>query len=191
MLITNTGRRFDFKNITKESIHIPDIIHSLPSLNRFLGHSIRPYSVGEHLVNGLVIAEKLGYTPLQKLYWLIHDFTEAYVGDCPTPLKILIPEFSVIEAQVESAILEKLGLDEPTEEDYKLVKAIDSTMLVIEMRDLTMHDYTEFIGDNVYLNILEDSSFDLNPDEARSREIITRILTASFDSLLKDVNKNK
>lgn len=191
MLITYTGREFDFQNITKESIHIPDIIHSLPSLTRFLGHSIRPYSVGEHLVNGLLITEKLGFTPLQKLHWLIHDFTEAYVGDCPTPLKRLIPEYAEIEAKVESAILEHLGLGELTDEEYKLVKAVDATMLVIEMRDLTLHDYTQFVYDNVYLDIIEDTNFDLNPDEARNREVISRILEAEFNNLIKEVNKCK
>lgn len=191
MLTTNTGRKFDFNNITKDSIHIPDIIHSLPSLNRFLGHSIRPYSVGEHLINGLVIAEKLGYTPLQKLHWLIHDFTEAYVGDCPTPLKVLIPEFSAIEEEVENAILEHLGLEKMSEAEKKLVKAIDVTMLVIEMRDLTLHDYTEFLYDNVYTDIVADSDFELNPKECRDSDVVKHIIDSSLKSLLEEINKNK
>lgn len=184
MLVTNTGRKFDFNNITKDSIHIPDILHALPHLNRFVGHSKRAYSVGEHTLNGYMLANQLGYTPLQKLYWFIHDFTEAYVGDCPTPLKVLLPKFAEIEAEVEMAILEKLELPELSEDDYKLVKAIDLTMLVIEMRDLTLHNHDDFINDLVYDDLANTFNISENNQDTKH---IESMLTQAFDKLIKEV----
>ena len=184
MLKTYTGRIFDFENITKENIYIPDVLHALPSLNRFLGHSSRPYSVGEHTLRGYLMCADLGFTPEQAMYWFIHDFTEAYVGDCPTPLKKLLPNFKDYEAQVEKAILEHLGIEPPTEEEYALVKRIDATMLVLEMRDLTLHDYENFINEDVYLDVLEDVRHKIH-DVIYDTEDIEDSLIETFNNLMK------
>jgi uncharacterized protein len=186
MLVTYTGKHFDFHNITKELIYFPDIFHSLPKLNRFVGHSIRPYSVGEHTFIGLMMAEKMGYTPLQKLHWFIHDFTEAYVGDCPAPLKKLIPQFSEYEEKVENAILERLGLKPLTDEELHLVKRIDFTMLVLEMRDLTLHDWENFIDDYTYLEVLNDDDFKISQQPFDTNEL-ARILEHLFNNLMEEV----
>lgn len=187
MLVTNTGRKFDFTNINAESIYIPDILSALPKLNRFVGHSERAYSVGEHTLYGFYLTEKLGFTPLERLYWFIHDFTEAYVGDCPAPLKALLPEFSKIEAEVEWAILKKLGLPVLSDEDYKKVKSIDLTMLVIEMRDLTSHNHEEFIESNPDY-VVKDLVDNYNISK-REQDIVTleEMLTEAFDTLIKEV----
>jgi uncharacterized protein len=185
-LVTYTGRTFDFDNITKDSIYIPDVLHSLPRINRFIGHSTRPYSVGEHTFLGLIMAEKLGYTPTQKLHWFIHDFTEAYVGDCPSPLKRKLPLFSAIEEEVEDAILEYLNLEPLTEEEYYMVKRIDMTMLVLEMRDLTLHDWTKFIDHHTYIEMLEDDDFKIGGKPWDDRKL-TKILEELYDNLLEEV----
>ena len=186
MLKTFTGRVFDYNNITKDSIDISDVMRALPSINRFLGHSMRPYSVAEHTIRGYNLCCKLGYTPLQKLHWLIHDFTEAYMGDCPTPLKQLLPEFSVYEEKVEMAILEHLGLEQLTEEEYNLMKRIDSTMLVIEMRDLTLHDYKDYIDENVYLDMLDDEYSKIG-HTTYDNEVTTKTLKYVFNTLMTEV----
>jgi uncharacterized protein len=185
-LVTYTGRPFDFENITKDSIYIPDVLHSLPRINRFIGHSSRPYSVGEHTFLGLVMAEKLGYTPLQKLYWFKHDFTEAYVGDCPTPLKNRMPLFKEIEAEVEKAIEDHLGLKPMTEEEELLVKRIDNTMLVLEMRDLTLHDYNKYVNELTYLEMLEDDDFNISGKPWDDR-VLANILEELFNNLIGEV----
>lgn len=161
MLTTYTGRNFDYNNITKESINIEDIFLSLPRLNRFVGHSSRAYSVGEHTYFCLMMAKKLGYTQREQFLTFIHDFTEAYVGDCPSPLKRLIPDYSLIESKVELAICEYLNIEPPTEEEYLKVKRIDMTMLVIEMRDLTLHDYSSFVNEYTHTEMLEDEYFNI------------------------------
>lgn len=187
MLKTYTGREFNYKKITKDSIHIPDVLYALPSINRFLGHSSRPYSVGEHTLLGLIVARDLNYTPLQQLHWFIHDFTEAYVGDCPTPLKRLLPEFAVIEKQVELAILDKLGLEILSEEEHSFVKRIDATMLILEMRDLTMHNYEDYMCEDVYEDILGDYDLKDLHTLKYSAEDLREVLTKLFEELIKEV----
>jgi len=158
MIITYTGRYFDYHNITKESIHIDDIAHSLARQTRYLAHTMRSYTVGEHTLRGLMIASYLNLSTRQHLYWLIHDFTEAYVGDCPSPLKKLLPAFQEIEGKVAEAILEYAGLPPMTEEEERIVHMIDRTMLVLEMRELTHHDPAEYMND-VFHEIIEDPNF--------------------------------
>lgn len=186
MLVTYTGKTFDYNNITKDSIDIEDILHSIVRINRFIGHSSRAYSVGEHTYVGLLIADKMGYTPLQKLHWLIHDFTEAYVGDCPTPLKRMLPKFEEIEYNISCAIMEHLGLEPITEEEHRMVKRIDTTMLVIEMRDLTLHDFRKYVNDEVHFDILMDDYFVLT-EEVENSEEIKEELRKEFDKLMKEV----
>ncbi|AZU98902.1 putative phosphohydrolase [Bacillus phage pW2] len=161
MLVTYTGKKFDYNNITKDSVDVQDIAHSLSHLNRFVGHSSRPYSVGEHILHCYNMANKLGYSTRLQLLTLIHDFEEAYTGDCPTPLKVLLPEFKTIAKQVETAIYENIGIEPPTEEEKYLIKRIDLTMLAIEMRDLTLHEYEEFVDEHTYIQFLDNPDFKL------------------------------
>lgn len=160
-LATYTGRIFNYNNINKDSINIDDIFRSLPRLNRFVGHSSRPYSVGEHSINCFILAEELGFSVREQLLVFIHDFTEAYVGDCPAPLKDLLPDFSRIEDMVETAIYEYMDIKPPTEDERKIIKMIDKTMLVIEMRDLTLHKHGEFIDENVYESVIKDGNISI------------------------------
>lgn len=185
-LVTYTGRIFNYDNITKEDIHIPDILHSLPRINRFIGHSSRPYSVGEHTFLGLIMAEKLQLTPIQRLHWFKHDFTEAYVGDCPTPLKKLIPKFKEIEKEVESAIEKYLGLPPMTEEEKLLVKRIDNTMLVLEMRDLTLHDYNAYVNKFTYLEMLDDDDFNISGRPLDDR-VLANVLEKLYNNLMEEI----
>jgi 5'-deoxynucleotidase YfbR-like HD superfamily hydrolase len=186
MLVTYTGKKFDYNNITKDSICIEDIIHSLPRINRFIGHSTRAYTDAEHLLLCLVMAEKLGYSPRLKLLTFIHDFPEAYTGDFPTPLKKLMPELKELEKKIEKALYEHLEIEPPTEVEHQLVKRIDNTMLVIEMRDLTLHDYEIYINDSTYLELLDDDDFKIGLvgyDEKQLQNMLSEI----FNSLIGEV----
>ncbi|QPK89703.1 hypothetical protein IEN91_04440 [Bacillus velezensis] len=147
-LVTYSGIEFNHLNPTKEMINIDDIVTALHRLNRFVGHSSRAYNVAEHSFNCFRMAGLLGYSDREKFLTLIHDFTEAYVGDCPTPLKMLLPDFSAIEKKVELAIYDYLDISPPTEEEETKIKVVDLTMLAIEMRDLTHHDWREFTNDD-------------------------------------------
>ncbi|UGO46247.1 hypothetical protein PQE74_gp164 [Bacillus phage vB_BanS_Chewbecca] len=188
MLVTYTGKVFDYNNITKESICVDDIAHSLSHINRFVGHSSRPYSVGEHVLRCQHMAKELGYSARLQLLTLIHDFEEAYTGDCPTPLKVLLPEFSVIAKKVETAIYEHIGIMPPTAHEKYLIKRIDLTMLAIEMRDLTLHTYEEFIDEHTHTEFLVNEYFELNKDEysVSHPRVVSNSIRMAYQQLVFD-----
>ena len=184
-LVTYKGTEFNYLNPTKEMIDIDDILRSLPRLNRFVGHSSRAYSVGEHTFMCLVMAQLLNYSTREQLLVFLHDFTEAYVNDCPAPLKMLIPEFSVIEERVEKAIYEYVGIEPPTEEEYVKIKRIDLSMLVIEMRDLTVHEWENFINEHTYAEVLDDEALKLDTEHPIGENLLKELLFECYEGLLK------
>lgn len=191
---TYTGKAFDFNNISAENINVEDIFISLPRLNRYLGHTSRAYSVGEHTIHCLTMAKKLNYTTRELLLTLIHDFTEAYVGDCPAPLKALLPEFSVIEEKVELAICEHLEIEPPTEEEKFKVKQIDLTMLIIEMKYITVHDYVSKwnnVDNYVVDEMIDEPDFILYPDLVMSEKLQRLTLARELHSLLANYKAEK
>lgn len=190
MILTYTGKMFDYNNIDVNSIDLEDIFHSLTRINRFNGHSIRPYSVAEHSIYCYLMADKLGYSTKQLLQVLMHDFTEAYVGDCPSPLKKLLPQFTVIEKNVEKAILQKFSLPTPSEEEYELIKRVDMTMLLIEMRDLTLHDYSALIDGSIEESMLNDKEFVLKKKKEDEKDLY-KTLSLIFDYLINKYRKEE
>lgn len=102
---TFTGRAFYPMDPRPEEIDIIDIAHALSMQCRYNGHVRRFMSVAEHcvLVSRLVPEE-------DALWGLLHDATEAYVGDMIHPLKRHMPAFCDAEDQVMAAIAEKFGL---------------------------------------------------------------------------------
>jgi hypothetical protein len=98
-----------------------------------------------------------------------------------------MPLFSEIEAQVEEAIREHLMLDPMTEEEESLVKRIDNTMLVLEMRDLTLHSYENFINELTYTQFLFDDDFKINNKPFDTD--LSAILNELFDNLMEEIYK--
>lgn len=194
VIVTESGRYFDYTDINKDNIFIDDIISSLSKLNRFVGHSIRPYSVGEHSLLCYEMARLKGYSVREQLLVLIHDFAEAYVGDCPAPLKDLLPDFETIEDKVDEAIFEHLGIAPPTKEEYIKVKNVDITMLLFEMKNLTYHNYKEYTpsdGIEIYHEFLDYNFnvFNLSSNAFRFYshydKAVTEIMKEVFENLMK------
>ena len=81
-ILTYSGRWFDPLNPDPELIDIRDIAHALSNICRFTGHVSRFYSVAEHSCH---VSDML---PLRDALWgLLHDASEAYLGDVARPLK--------------------------------------------------------------------------------------------------------
>lgn len=137
-ILTRSGRKFDLANPNADMVDPTDIAHSLSMQCRFNGHTSSFYSVAQHcyLVADLVPAE-------HQLAALLHDATEAYVGDLVRPLKQGMSDFaersSVLdlyaytEHRVWIAICQRFDL-EPTLPDC--VKHADLVALTTEKRDL-------------------------------------------------------
>jgi hypothetical protein len=73
--------------------------------------------------------------------FLIHDASEAYMCDIPSPLKHspVFKEYRKIEKQVERTIYTAMGIENMI--DHPVVKMMDKSMLLTEKRDLiNTHD---------------------------------------------------
>lgn len=133
---TFDGGCFDFDNPESSTVRITDIAVSLSRASRFNGHTLFNYSVAQHcvLMEKALRKERPECTPLERLHLIIHDASEAYMGDMCRPLKYKegMEEFRRIEDIVQNTILDKLDIPYPTVEEMKLVKEYDDRMLKTE-----------------------------------------------------------
>ena len=127
-------------------IDIKDIAHSLANLCRFTGHTKEFYSVAKHSV----FASKMVPQELS-LQALLHDATEAYVGDLNSPLKDILPEFKTIETHIWSVIATKFGV--PVEMD-PLVKQADMALLHAESLKYLAPCQDSHLWDHIQSNYL-------------------------------------
>ena len=128
---TFTGGKFYLLDPQSEDIEIEDIAHSLAQQNRFNGHTLFPYSVAQHSVLACDIVGD-GDARLA-LTTLLHDATEAFIGDMVSPLKSQDTFFKTVEDNVWVAIAEKFDLHDPMPQE---VHDADRLMLSAEARDI-------------------------------------------------------
>lgn len=121
---TFTGGKFWPLDPRPEEIDIRDIAHALSLQCRYLGHAKEFYSVAQHsrIVAGLASGPN-------KLWGLLHDAAEAYIGDMVRPIKGQMGEYCAAEARIMRAVAERFGLagELPAEIDD-----IDGRMLINE-----------------------------------------------------------
>jgi uncharacterized protein len=124
---TYTNRKFYPLDPRPEDICIEDIAHGLSHVCRFAGHTTKFYSVAQHsvLVAQLCPAE-------DKLWGLLHDASEAYVGDMVRPLKLKMPEYRRVETGVMAAVKKRFGL---ADKEPPWVKLSDQILCCTEARD--------------------------------------------------------
>ncbi len=129
---TFTGRYVTPMHLTPGMITIEDIAHGLSRVCRFAGQCAGFMPVAEHSV---AVARIVMITdPDHALEALLHDASEAYLGDLPRPLKHL-PEmapYREAEERAERAIATKFGLVWPWPQS---VKDADRQRLFIEFAD--------------------------------------------------------
>lgn len=162
-LETVTGRVVNVIEPSPEQICIDDIAWGLSRMPRFCGHTITevPYNVAQHSlfvareVRNILNDENLQNYPELKhlereidvlmcssiepartiLLAALHDASEIYTGDIPSPVK-QIPELRTIIKKVEhklmAAIYESFNLPEPTELQEKIIKHADKIAQKIE-----------------------------------------------------------
>ncbi|TLX65102.1 phosphohydrolase [Stutzerimonas nosocomialis] len=136
-ILTYSGVRFDLRMPTAAMIRPIDIAHALSHVARFNGHTAVHYSVAQH---SLLVCD-LVQDPALKLQALLHDATEAYVGDMVRPLKEVLPEYRQVEARIWQAVCEHFGLEEQLAPE---VKHADLVALATERRDLMPADPVEW-----------------------------------------------
>lgn len=125
-ILTASGVRFDLFAPTVDMIRIEDIAHALSQVNRFGGHTRFPYSVAQHSV---LVSRHV--PPSDALTGLMHDATEAYVGDVVRPLKRRLPDYVAIEDRLWQVIRLRFDLGPIT----PAIKVADERALQTERRD--------------------------------------------------------
>ena len=131
-ILSYTGKLFDLFGPDAEMIDPRDISHSLAHLCHFNGHTREFYSVAQH---GCIFAELVPEE--HKLMALLHDATEAYLGDMTRPLKQWMSDYRGFEDVIWMRVCERfdLALDLPAS-----VHHADLIALATERRDLIPTD---------------------------------------------------
>lgn len=130
---TLSGKHFTPADPQVSSIEIVDISHALSNLCRFAGHVQPFYSVAQHSVIVANIVKLLGGDKREQFHGLMHDATEAYLTDMPSPVKRLMADYRALEDKLYLVIAERFGLDQ---ELPAIVKRADAIALATEAQQL-------------------------------------------------------
>lgn len=139
VVLTVSGKYFSLLDPKPEDVRIGDIAHALANLCRYTGHTDRFYSVAEHSVRCASYLRKRGYSPRAQMAALLHDASEAYIGDLSSPLKALVPEYRQIEGRVVQAVVDALGVDHRNRPEVHMA---DMQLLCTERHELMTGDRT-------------------------------------------------
>lgn len=109
LIKTFTGLSVDPLDVRPDQIVIEDIAHALAQCNRFAGHVSAPISVAQHSV---YVSLLVGSPTTYALAGLLHDASEAYLGDVTYPLKRskAMSAYRDAESRLQRRILERFGL---------------------------------------------------------------------------------
>lgn len=126
----HSGGTYDYTCPDPDSIRIEDIAHALSNMCRYAGHVPKFYSVAEHCVKVSSWLKTLGKSVELQLKGLLHDASEAYCVDIPSPLKHQ-PEieagYKFHELRAQAAIASHFRLWMPIEDPE--VMEIDKAIL--------------------------------------------------------------
>jgi 5'-deoxynucleotidase YfbR-like HD superfamily hydrolase len=128
-------------------LDIGDIARALANQCRFGGHCRAFYSVAQHSVHVSELIEQRGGDTEDVFAALMHDASEAYLGDMPHPIKHRSPlgaSFREAEKHLERAIHERFGIKDESPE----IKRADRALLATERRAFMVEtwDWPELAG---------------------------------------------
>jgi 5'-nucleotidase len=132
-LQTVSGRWVNPFDPDPEQLDAGDIARALANLCRFGGHSRSFYSVAQHSVIVSRLVEERTGDAQDAFAALMHDATEAYLGDMPHPLKHRSPlgtAYKAAEDHLEQALRDRFGI----KPDVPEIKRVDKALLAAERR---------------------------------------------------------
>jgi len=127
----HSGDFFSLSDISANNFSIEDIAYGLSGVCRFNGHvkNYMHYSVAQHSV---IVSQNV---PREfALAALMHDSSEAFICDVPSPLKRRLSQYSDIEGSVTDAIFAKYGIGIAA--NHSEIVTSDMRALVTEVRDV-------------------------------------------------------
>lgn len=113
----------------RPTFNVEVIAHALAMNCRFNGHCSQFYSVAEH---SILVAELMDYLGLGDPFeGLLHDASEAFLSDIPSPLKRKVPGLVTLDKEIDRACREFFDLPPTMTKECKLQ---DWCALFIEAR---------------------------------------------------------
>jgi 5'-deoxynucleotidase YfbR-like HD superfamily hydrolase len=132
-LQTVSGRWVNPFDPDPDQLDADDIARALANQCRFGGHCRTFYSIAQHSVIVSELVEQRGGAVEDVFAALMHDASEAYLGDMPHPLKHRSPlgeAFKEAERHLEHALREHFGI----KADVPEIKRADRALLATERR---------------------------------------------------------
>ena len=125
-----SGGIVDLENFSAKDFDLRTAVTCLSRINRFSGHTAYPYSVAQHSVVVSYLVPEWAAAPA-----LLHDLAEAYVGDCPGPVKKHLPVFVDLENRISDVIYKAIGVENP-KDTRRVVENADKWALRLEQINL-------------------------------------------------------
>jgi len=182
---TYSGRRFTPTNPYADAIVIQDIAHALSMQCRFSGHVKKFYSVAQHCVLVSYLCDQA-----DALWGLLHDASEAYLVDVPSPLKKSgkFDSYLEFEDKMQKTICKRFNLSETEPES---VKRADKMLLSTEARDLLAPLHCDWV------NPAEPIPFKIEPlSQQDAKDLFMKRFfeltnhTGGYEHYLKTDNRN-
>lgn len=133
----NSGVYVDVMQPVPGMFHIEDIAHALSMQPRFAGHLNVKYTVAQHCLEVVEWLRLNNHSKSTQLEGLMHDASEAYLIDVPSPIKRHLFNYQDIERDVMEAIHEKFGI-QPIKLSWNAVHEADRYMLGREWHEFVM-----------------------------------------------------
>lgn len=154
---TYTWQFVDPLKMDPSTISVADIAHALALTNRWGGHSRVPFSVAAHslcveyltrmeLRPGNDFSDR-GQNSSACRWALLHDATEAYIGDMPKPIKAGLPDFIRAENNLFDALIGRFHL---ADECPAIVKQADYQMLLFESKEFWRGSSPRVFGEDAW-----------------------------------------
>lgn len=135
-ITTYTGIHVKPTDPDPELIRVEDIAHALSMICRGNGHVQTFWSVAEHCICCAKEAAARGMSERIVLACLLHDASECYMSDVPTPFKKQLPEYEEWEERLLRIIYEKFLGSALTEEEQEQLDEIDHALVLYDLEVL-------------------------------------------------------
>lgn len=166
VICLHSGKFFDMLRPERYGeLDIEDIAHGLSLICRYGGQCKEFYSVAEHSLRVTDLVGQLwkettegeDASPLLLLTALLHDASEAFIGDVITPLKRIqeMEAYRCVEQAIEETISRQWGLLYPLPE---IVRNVDRLCMYVEMKEFLHRSIEELV--TFPLDLREFSSLD-------------------------------
>ena len=99
---------FNLESPTPDMVDVRDVALGLSRQARYNGFTNGFYSVAEHSILLAAWLMKEKKNPELAMLGLLHDASEAYIGDLVTPIKVFMPQYGIWEARIQEACVSAL-----------------------------------------------------------------------------------